>query len=164
MSNVASGQYSFKTATRTAVLPGEPIRGSSGGGPGNDGELAKLRDDTCAMLHELDETAKARASVVRACSEMRSLSAAEVEALKDLLRCITDQRKRMRAVRRLWQSLDAFERPSAELVEATDLCFTECRELATALDPLRTQTIRQVHSGVAMTWTRLLKAATQFTL
>jgi hypothetical protein len=115
------------------------------------------------MLIALDNAAKARASVVRSCTEMKGLSAAEVDALKDLLRCITDQRKRMRAVRRLWQSLDAFERPSAELVEATKLCLSECRELASALDPWRAKTINQVHSAVTSTWTRLVRAASQFT-
>lgn len=127
-------------------------------------DLARLRDDTYAMLLALDEAAKARASIVRSCTEMKGLSAAEVEALKDLLRCITDQRKRMRAVRRLWQSIDAFERPSAELVEATNLCFTECRELAAALDPLRAKTISQMHSTVNVTWARLLRVARQFTV
>jgi DNA repair ATPase RecN len=70
----------------------------------------------------------------------------------------------MRAVRRLWQSIDAFERPSAELVEATNLCFAECRELASALDPLRAQTISQMHTTVNLTWTRLLRVAHQFTV
>jgi hypothetical protein len=115
------------------------------------------------MLIALDNAAKARASVVRSCTEMKGLSATEVDALKDLLRGITDQRKRMRAVRRLWQSLDAFERPSAELVEATNLCLSECRELASALDPWRAQTINQVHSTVTSTWARLVRAARQFT-
>jgi hypothetical protein len=114
------------------------------------------------MLLALDSAAKARASIVRSCTEAEGLSALEVEALKDLLRSITDQRKRMRAVRRLWQSLDVFERPSAELVEATNLCFSECRALAGALDPLRARTISQVHSTVSLTWARLLRTAAQF--
>jgi hypothetical protein len=125
-------------------------------------DVARLRDDTCEMLLALDSAAKARASIVRSCTEAEDLSALEAEALKDLLRSITDQRKRMRAVRRLWQSLDAFERPSAELVEATNLCFSECRELASALDPLRARTISQVHSTVSLTWSRLLRTAARF--
>lgn len=147
MSNEASGP----DASRVSPAAGMPH------------DLAQLRDDTCATLFALDNAAKARASIVRSCSEMKGLSAAEVAALKDLLRCITDQRKRMRAIRRLWQSIDLFERPSAELVEATNLCFTECRELASALDPLRAETISQMHITVSVTWTRLLKVASQFT-
>jgi hypothetical protein len=129
----------------------------------SEGALSRLREDTCAMLLALDNAAKARASIVRSCAETQGLSALEVDALRDLLRSITDQRKRMRAVRRLWQSLDAFERPTSELVEATNLCLAECRELACALDPLRAQTISQVHQTVGLTWDRLLRAAAQFT-
>ena len=124
--------------------------------------FTRLRDDTCETLSALDAAAKARASIIRSCTEMRGLSAAESEALKDLLRSITDQRKRMRAVRRVWQSLDGFERPSAELVAATDLCIAECREFAAALDPWRARSISQVHAGLAHTWSRLQRSAGQF--
>ena len=160
MSNAASGHDTFTpagevNAPRGADTDGKEDRSAAG-------DLTRLRDDTCAMLLALDSAAKARASIVRSCTEAEGLSALEVEALKDLLRSITDQRKRMRAVRRLWQSLDVFERPSAELVEATNLCFSECRELACALDPLRARTISQVHSTVSLTWGRLLRTAAQF--
>lgn len=160
MSNAASGHDTF---TSTGGLPGPRTADTDGDDDGHAADdLARLRDDTCGMLFALDDAAKARASIVRSCTETEGLSAMEVEALKDLLRSITDQRKRMRAVRRLWQSLDAFERPSAELVEATNLCFSECRELACALDPLRARTISQVHSTVSLTWARLLRTAAQF--
>ncbi|HEY1704196.1 MAG TPA: hypothetical protein VGG75_31260 [Trebonia sp.] len=127
------------------------------------GSLARLRDETCETLYALDAAAKVRASVVRSCTELRGLSAAEIEALKDLLRSITDQRKRMRAVRRVWQSLDAFERPSAELVTATDLCIAECRELTAVLEPWRARSISQLHADFDSTWARLLRTASQFT-
>ena len=160
MSDAASGHDTFAPAGGMTG-PHSTDPGGDGGGDG-DGGLARLRDDTCAMIASLDDAAKARASIVRSCTEADGLSGIEVEALKDLLRSITDQRKRMRAVRRLWQSLDAFERPSAELVEATNLCFAECRELACALDPLRDRTISQVHQTVSLTWDRLLRTAVQF--
>jgi CheY-like chemotaxis protein len=50
-------------------------------------------------------------------------------------------RKRLRALRRLWQSLDAFERPSASLAEAIELCIRESNEVTAALDPWRLRTI-----------------------
>jgi hypothetical protein len=154
VSNEASGRDSL---TPAGEVPGPRIGDTDGA------DLARLCDDTCGMLLTLDNAAKARASIVRSCTEADGLSALEIEALKDLLRSITDQRKRMRAVRRLWQSLDAFERPSAELVEATNLCISECRELACALDPLRAATISQVHTTVSLTWGRLLRTAARFT-
>jgi hypothetical protein len=160
VSNEASGHDSLTpagevTGPRTGGTDGEGDRHGSAG-------LARLRDDTCGMLLALDNAAKARASIVRSCAETEGLPARELEALKDLLRSITDQRKRMRTVRRLWQSLSAFERPSAELIEATDLCFSECRELALALDPLRAATISQVQATLSVTWRRLLRTAAQF--
>lgn len=127
------------------------------------GSLARLRDETCETLYALDTAAKARASVVRSCTELHGLSAAEAEALKDLLRSITDQRKRMRAVRRVWQSLDVVERPSAELVAATDLYIAECRELTAVLEPWRARSISQLHADFDSTWGRLLRTASQFT-
>lgn len=122
-----------------------------------------FRADLCAALEATDAAAKARASVVRSCAEVKGLSEAELESLRDLLRCITEQRKRLRALRRLWQSLDAYERPSAELVDATTLCLAECQEVASAIEPLREYTIDQVASTVLLTWTRLMNAASRFT-
>jgi hypothetical protein len=124
--------------------------------------MAVLRSETCATLDGLDEAAKGRASIVRSCSEIKGLSEGEREILKDLLRCITEQRKRLRALRRLWQSLDVFERPSAGLVEATELCLQESREMAAALDPWRTRTIGQVSQTVSITWGRLVAVSGQF--
>jgi hypothetical protein len=160
VSNEASGHDTFTPADEVR----RPQTADTGGGEDRSGlgDMTRLRDDTCAMLLALDDAAKARASIVRSCTETEDLSAMEVEALKDLLRSITDQRKRMRAVRRLWQSLDVFERPSAELVEATNLCFSECHELACALAPLRARTISQVQSTITLTWGRLLRTAAQF--
>jgi hypothetical protein len=125
--------------------------------------LAELRAETCATLTALDAAAKARASIVRSCTEASGLPVAELAGLKDLLRCITDQRKRLRAVRRLWQSLDSYERPSAELVEATALCISECREVALALEPWREHSLDQVTRNVSLTWQRLADAASRFT-
>ncbi|CAN5241620.1 hypothetical protein BH09ACT8_BH09ACT8_22820 [soil metagenome] len=125
--------------------------------------MTVLRADTCAMLSGLDEAAKGRASIVRSCSDAHGLSSTDREALKDLLRCITEQRKRLRALRRLWQSLDAFERPSGDLVDATALCLHESRAMAAALEPWRAQTIVQMSQTVATTWARLIAVATQFT-
>ena len=51
------------------------------------------------------------------------------------------------ALRRLWQSLDASERPSASLVEATELCIRESNEVAAALDPWRLRTMGVEVSG-----------------
>lgn len=124
----------------------------------------ELSGDICATLDQLDTAAKGRASIVRSCSELRGLSDVERETLKDLLRCITEQRKRLRALRRLWQSLDVFERPSAGLVEATELCLRESREMASALDPWRIRTIGQVAQSVSLTWIRLASVADRFTL
>lgn len=118
--------------------------------------------DTCAALDKLDAAAKGRASIVRSCSELKGLSDDERESLKDLLRCITEQRKRLRALRRLWQSLDASERPSADLVEATGLCVRESSEIAAALAPWRLQTIERVAQSVSVTWTRLARTASRF--
>lgn len=126
---------------------------------GSDPGFVALREQTCAALDELDTAAKGRANIVRSCTESKNISNAERESLKDLLRCITDHRKRLRAVRRLWRSLDSCERPSAELVEATQLCMSEARELGHALDPWRTQTIDQVTRSIAVTWSRLARAA-----
>jgi hypothetical protein len=125
--------------------------------------MARLRAETCAILDGLDEAAKGRASIVRSCSESRSLFDVDREALKDLLRCITEQRKRLRALRRLWQSLDVFERPSAGLVDATELCLRESHEMAAALEPWRVRTIGQVSQTVSTTWARLVAAAAHFT-
>lgn len=160
MSNAAPGHEIF---VQTGGVPGPQGAGEESGATPQAGDLDRLRDDTCATLLALDNAAKARASIVRSCAEAANLSPAEAEALKDLLRSITDQRKRMRAVRRLWQSLDTFERPTSGLVEATNLCLAEYRELACALDPLRAQTISQVQQTVTLTWDRLLRAAVQFT-
>jgi hypothetical protein len=121
-----------------------------------------LRAETCATLDGLDAAAKGRASIVRSCTEIKSLSDGERDALKDLLRCITEQRKRLRALRRLWQSLDAFERPSADLVEVTELCVRENAEIATALDPWRVHTLGHVAQSVSATWLRLALIAPRF--
>jgi hypothetical protein len=79
-----------------------------------------------------------------------------------LLRCLTDQRKRLRALRRLWQSLDSYERPSAELVEATELCLSECREVALALEPWQEHSLDEVTRTTTVTWQRLADAASRF--
>jgi hypothetical protein len=126
--------------------------------------MTRLSAETCATLDGLDAAAKGRASIVRSCSELRGLSDAERDTLKDLLRCITEQRKRLRALRRLWQSLDVFERPSTGLVEATELCLRENREMASVLEPWRKRTIAQMALSVSATWARLADVADQFTL
>jgi hypothetical protein len=118
--------------------------------------------ETCAALDKLDAAAKGRASIVRSCSEAKGLPDDERESLKDLLRCITEQRKRLRALRRLWQSLDASERPSADLVETTALCVRESSEIAAALAPWRLHTIERVSESVSVTWTRLARTASRF--
>jgi hypothetical protein len=125
--------------------------------------LAEIRADRCATLSALDATAKARASIVRSCSELNGLPVDELDGLKDLLRCITDQRKRLRALRRLWQSLDSYERPSAELVEATELCLSECHEVALALEPWQEHSLDEVTRTATVTWQRLADAAGRFT-
>lgn len=125
--------------------------------------MAVLRADTCATLNALDAAAKARASIVRSSAELSGLPDAELAGLKDLLRCITDQRKRLRALRRLWQSLDDYERPSNELVEATELCLSESREVAAALEPWREYSLEHVMGTVTVTWQRLAGAASRFT-
>jgi hypothetical protein len=125
--------------------------------------LAELRADTCATLGTLDAAAKARASIVRSCSEVKDMSADEIDALRDLLRRITEQRKRLRAVRRLWQSLEGPERPSTELVKATERCLSECHEVAVALEPWREQSLKQVTRTVTVTWERLAGAARRCT-
>jgi hypothetical protein len=127
-----------------------------------DRGIDALRAETRAVLDGLDAAAKGRASIVRSCSEIKGLDCTERDGLKDLLRCITEQRKRLRALRRLWQSLDVFERPSAGLVEATELCIRESGEIASALDPWRLHTIGQVAVSVSATWTHLARAASQF--
>jgi hypothetical protein len=124
--------------------------------------VVALREKTCATLDNLDTAAKGRASIVRSCTESRLLSESDRNALKDLLRCITEQRKRLRAVRRLWQSIDVFERPSASLVEATQLCLQESRELAGALEPWRAHTVSQVAGSVSGTWARLADVIDHF--
>jgi hypothetical protein len=124
--------------------------------------VVALREETCATLDNLDTAAKGRASIVRSCTESRLLSESDRNALKDLLRCITEQRKRLRAVRRLWQSIDVFERPSASLVEATQLCLQESRELAGALEPWRAHTVSQVAGSVSGTWARLADVIDHF--
>jgi hypothetical protein len=122
-----------------------------------------LRAETCAILDGLDAAAKGRANIVRSCTEIRNLSDDDRDALKDLLRCITEQRKRLRALRRLWQSLDGFERPTADLVEVTELCVRENAEIATALDPWRLRTLGHVAQSVSATWLRLARIAPRFT-
>jgi hypothetical protein len=131
---------------------------------GDPDPLAELRADTCATLGSLDTAAKARASIVRSCSEVKGLSTDELDALRDLLRRITEQRKRLRAVRRLWQSLEGLERPSTELVMATELCLSECHEVAAALEPWREQSLKQVTRTVTVTWERLAGAARRLTV
>lgn len=126
-------------------------------------DLVRLRADALAALAATDAAGKARESIIRSCSQIAGLPAADLESLRTLLRCVTDQRKRLRALRRVWLSLDELERPSAELAEATGLCLRECRELAAALEPWRQQTIDQVTRTVLMTWTRLASSAVQFT-
>lgn len=143
------------TTTITAPAHGQVRMCDDEGG----GNVVAIRDDTCSTLEELDTAAKGRASIVRSCTELRDISEAERESLKDLLRCITEHRKRLRAVRRLWKSLDAFERPSTELVEATQLCLREAREMAEALEPWRIHTIDQIAASVVATWARLAHAA-----
>lgn len=123
---------------------------------------AALRDQTCAIIDDLDHAAKGRASIVRSCTELSTISDADRESLKELLRCITEQRKRLRAIRRLWQSIDAFERPSAGLVESTRLCLQESREIASAIEPWRAQTISKVRGSVPATWARLTQVAQHF--
>ncbi|MEW2547871.1 hypothetical protein AB0910_19210 [Streptomyces sp. NPDC047002] len=142
-----------------------PVAGGRGAAPpptAPPGTLSALRTDAYAALHDLDAAAKGRASIVRSCSEMEGLSESDRESLKYLLRSLTEQRKRLRALRRLWQSLDDFERPSADLVEATQLCMRESSELASALDPWRLRTIGQVARSVSTTWTLLAGAADKF--
>lgn len=126
--------------------------------------FAKLRIDTFATLSTLDAAAKARASIVRSCSEETGLSADKLEALQDLLRLITEQRKQLRAVRRMWQSLGDYERPSAALVEATGACLSDGHELAAALDPWRVRSLEQLTRTVPVTWERLAGAARRFAL
>lgn len=128
-----------------------------------DTPICTLRAESCATLMDLDTAAKGRASIVRSCSESQGLSLLEREALKDLLRFITEQRKRLRATRRVWQSLDAFERPSAELVAATELCIRESQQVALALEPLRMHTVTRVSERVTATWAQLMMVAAQFT-
>jgi hypothetical protein len=140
--------------------PGGTSPARAGGHPD---ALAELRADTCSTIATLDATAKARASIVRSCSEAKGLSADDLEALKDLLRRITQQRKRLRAVRRLWHSLGDYERPSTELVEATEQCLSECHDVAVALDPWREQSLHQVTRTVTITWERLAGVARRFT-
>ena len=84
----------------TATSPG-PLLPADYGSPEGTADtahtLAELRDDACATLTALDAAAKARASIVRSCAELNGLPSDVLAGLKDLLRCITDQRKRQAA-------------------------------------------------------------------
>lgn len=154
---------SVSTATHVSgTATGRGTRAARGGSAAPVTAVSTLRDETCATLDSLDAAAKGRASIVRSCTEIRSLTPDDREALKDLLRCITEQRKRLRAVRRVWQSIDIFERPSTGLVEATQLCIRESRELAAALDPWRVQTVNTVSASVSKTWLRLASVVDHF--
>lgn len=146
-----------------AEQPATPTEGYSAHSDGDRVPMADLRATTCAMLDGLDEAAKGRASVVRSSAEIKDLPEGERQALKELLRSITEQRKRLRTLRRLWQSLDGFERPSTDLVDATELELRESREMARALDPWRTRSTAQLSQTLATTWDRLAVSAALFT-
>jgi hypothetical protein len=124
--------------------------------------ITALRTQTCAMLENLDQAAKGRASLIRSCADLAGLSTSEQEVLRDLLRCITEQRKRLRALKRLWQGLDDYERPPAELVDTTQLCLRENRAMTAVLDPWRAASVGHVRATVVDTWGRLAAVANQF--
>jgi hypothetical protein len=147
------------TEPRTARFADQRV---SPAGPAQRSPVIVLRDETCAVLDQLDAAAKGRASIVRSCGEMAGLDEDERATLADLLRCITEQRKRIRAVRRLWQSLDSFERPAAELVEATKFCIRESQVMAEVMDPWRKHSLGQTRISLAATWDRLASGARSF--
>jgi len=116
----------------------------------------------CDLLNGLDEAAKARASLVRSCKETVA-GPEEHESLAELLRAITDQRRRIRAVRRVWSGLAAFEPPPHRLAETTESCVEECRRMGEVLDGWRHRTVDEVRRSMDETWRRLASAATAFT-
>ncbi len=120
------------------------------------------RGEILALLTKLDAISKERANLVRSCKDRAETDVMARDQLAALLRALTEQRKRIRSVRRVLLALPLTAVPDDALRQATWNCVREEEVMGEALRDWSSRSLREVTDSLQATWRALSVAARQF--